>query len=184
MSFIIVVGALIAAAIVFIGLNRWFGRFTAGRTAQLAFKRHHGHRVSELLGSGVAPDPRRGSPWINIRWGTGTASMVSARLHRGRLQAGVRLDDVRLPVEIWHARSGEDAEFDALAGVDRTRAAALIAQLAELDVDSVSSGALGEDVPPILRVQYDDVEELPTRLARIGELLDALAELGVAEVGD
>ena len=81
---------LLAAVLVPLALmpvRRAFARRNAGRVAQLEFKREHGARIVELLGQGVEPDPRRGSPWIAIHVGDGAAMFAAARLHRGRRQA-------------------------------------------------------------------------------------------------
>lgn len=172
----VLVAFVLIGALAFVA-NRWFARRSAGAQAQLRFKRQHGPRVLQLLGAASVQDRRRNSPWINIRWGRGEAGMVSARLHRGRMQAAVRLDDVRLPVEIWHARPSGGSEFDVIDGIDRAHVEPLVERLAALHVDSIAAGDLDGFAPPVVRVQYDDVEELPARFERIRELLDEVVAL-------
>lgn len=173
---------LLAAVLVPLALmpvRRAFARRNAGRVAQLEFKREHGARIVELLGQGVEPDPRRGSPWIAIHVGDGAAMFAAARLHRGRLQAGIHLLDVLLPVEIWDADPGANVtlDVDVIDGVDQAAAEVVARQLGVLGVDSLTSGQLGAGMPPILRVQFDDVEDLPELLAEIETLVRALVAL-------
>lgn len=172
--YLLLAAVVLPAALV--PVRRAFARRNAGRTAQVAFKRAHGARIAELLAQGEPPDPRRGSPWIPIRFGAGSAMFAAARLHRGRLQAGVHLLDVILPVEIWHA-DPDELDVDVLDGVDRAAAEVIARQLGRLGVDSLASGQLGAGMPPILRVQFDTIDELPDLFAELDTLVQALVAL-------
>lgn len=173
---------LIAIMIIVLGtmrpLRMYLARRSAGRLAQLEFKRQHGARVVELLGRGVAPDERRGSPWMNVRIGGHEASLVAARLHKGRMQAGVQFDELLLPLEIWDTGAADGRmDIEVLEGVSDTDAALLVERLAAFGVDSCTSGTLGGNIPVLLRVQFDDVEDLPTLFEDVARMLDALASL-------
>ena len=160
-------------------IKRAFALRNAGRAAQLRFRHEHGAEVVRLLGQGVEPDLRRGSPWIAIRIGGRDAMFAAARLHRGRLQAGIHLLDVLLPVEVWDADStGAGAvDVDVIPGVDQDAAEVVARQLGRLGVDSLASGQLGAGLAPVLRVQFDRVADLPELLAEVDTLVDALVAL-------
>ena len=161
---------------VLMALRLQLARTGSGRLAQLRFRRLHGRRLADALDGQL--DPRRGSPWIDGSLDGRAIQLVAAPV-AGRMQAGVLLLDHQLPVNAWHCSGGDD-ELEVSPGVDRDAARELVAQLASMDVDSVSCGVdLDADPRPahIVRMQFDDVDDLLVRLARLAPLLVALEEL-------
>jgi hypothetical protein len=151
-------------------------RHTSGRLAQLHFRRVHGVRVVALLGGRL--DPRRGSPWIDTFLEGRPVQLVAAPLE-GRLQAGIVLLDRELPANVWHT-GGQTPELEALAGVDLDQLREAAAQLRELEVDSVACGVpIDSDPRPehIVRMRFDEVDDLPDRLARLAPVLDRIERL-------
>ena len=157
-------------------LRARIARTGSGRIAQLRFRSLHGNRVVELLGGRL--DPRRGSPWIDTYLDGRAVQLLAAPLD-GRMQAGVLLLDHHLPVNVWHT-SGDPDELEAPPGTDLDELAAITAMLRATEVDSVACGTRidSDPRPPhIVRVRFDDVEQLRDHLGRIAPLLERLEQL-------
>lgn len=157
-------------------LRRLLARRGSGRLAQLQFRRDHGAQVARLLGGEV--DPRPHSPWIAIEVDGRPARMVAARLGR-RMQAGIELFERSIPVNIW-LTDGDLDELELPDDIDSDVVRSIVARLRAADVDSLSTIAPiahSDQLPHVLRMQFDDVAELPDRLARIAPLLTELEDL-------
>lgn len=170
--------AVIALAMAFAALllRRVLARRGSGRLAQLAFRREHGAHAARLLHGEV--DPRPHSPWIAIEIDGHPARMVAARIGR-RMQAGIELFGRSIPVNIW-LTDGDLDELELPDDIDTDVVRSIVARLRAADVDSCSTIAPiahSAELPHVLRMQFDDVEELPDRLARIAPLLTELEAL-------
>lgn len=170
-SLVILVAALLVLLAV-LALRRWFARHGTGRLAQLEFRRRHGERTCTLLAG--SPDPRPGSPWLAVRIGGRPARMVAARLPNGRLQAGVELLDHELAVDVFHT-SGDPDELQAPPDTDLQALMDIVASLRELGVDNVARPVPG--AAHVMRLQFDDVEQLPTLLEAVAAELESLEAL-------
>lgn len=173
---------LIVVAVVLLitwSLRRTLALRGRGQLAQVEFSKRHGARVAELLGGAV--DPRPNSPWITFTFDGGDARLVAAPV-ANRMQAGIELHERELPVNIWFT-NGDRTEIEVPKGISEEAVLAIVARLAAADVDSVSTSMPirdAEGMPRILRMQFDDVEELPARLDRVAPLLRELEALGTA----
>lgn len=166
----------LAMAIAALLARRVLARRGSGRLAQLTFRREHGARVARLLDGEV--DPRPHSPWIAIEVDGRPARMVAAPLG-GRMQAGIELFERAIPVNIW-LTDGDLDELELPDDIDTDVVRSVVARLRAADVDSCSTIApiaQASGMPHVLRMQFDDVEELPERLARIAPLLTELETL-------
>lgn len=173
-----VVVALTISLVTF-AYRRSLARRGSGRLAQVQFRKQHGARVAQLLDGEV--DPRPHSPWIAIEVDGRPAKLVAAPV-ANRMQAGIELFERAIPVNIWFT-NGDRSEIDHADHIDEDAVLAIVARLSAADVDSCSTSApidQSEGMPHVLRVQFDDVEELPERLARIAPLLRELEALGPA----
>lgn len=152
----------------------------SGRLAQVRFRKVHGARVAALLDGEV--DPRPQSPWIAVEVDGRPAKLVAAPV-ANRMQAGIELFERAIPVNIWFT-NGDRTEIDVPDGISEDAVLAIVERLRAADVDSCSTSApidQSEGMPHVLRMQFDDVEELPERLARIARLLDELEALAPGE---
>ena len=172
----IVATIALAMALAALLLRRLLARRGSGRLAQLQFRRDHGARVAQLLDGEV--DPRPHSPWIAIQVDGRPARMVAAPLGR-RMQAGIELFGRTIPVNVWLTDGSLD-ELELPDDVDADVVRSIVARLRAADVDSLATIApiaQAQELPHVLRMQFDDIEELPDRLARVAELLTELEAL-------
>ncbi|MCB0877574.1 MAG: hypothetical protein KDC46_01135 [Thermoleophilia bacterium] len=170
---VVVCAALIAVSTL---LRSAIARTSTGRLAQLRFRRLHGDRVVELLGGRL--DPRRGSPWIDTYLDGRRVQLVAAPLD-GAMQAGVLLLEHEIPANVWHTDGAAD-ELEPADGIDAAALAAVVTQLRELRVDSVTCGAAidSDPRPPhLLRMRFDGVDDLPARFEAVAPLLARLEAL-------
>jgi hypothetical protein len=166
----------LAMALLALALRRVLAQRGSGRLAQVAFRKQHGARVARLLDGEV--DQRPHSPWIAIQVDGRPARMVAAPL-AGRLQAGIELYERTIPLNIW-LTDGTLDELELPDDVDAELARSIVARLRAADVDSCSTIApieQSEGMPHVLRMQFDDVDELPDRIARIAPLLTELESI-------
>lgn len=171
-----VVIALTVSLLTF-ALRRSLARRGSGRLAQVHFRKEHGARVAQLLDGEV--DPRPQSPWIAIEVDGRPAKLVAAPV-ANRMQAGIELFGRSIPVNIWFT-NGDRTEIEHPDHIAEDDVLAIVARLRAADVDSCSTSApirQSDGMPHLLRMQFDDVAELPDRLARITPLLDELEALG------
>ena len=166
---------LVIALVIFVPtllLRRTMARRGPGAVGQLQFRRTHGEQVAHLLDGRVDPDPT--SPWIDVRIAGRSARMVAAPLSKHRYQAGIELLEWQIPIQIWFT-NGDPTELEVPDGIDHDEVLALVAALREAEVDNVTK--LESDDPPLVRMQFDTVAELPARLERIAPLLERLERL-------
>jgi hypothetical protein len=170
---IVVCGSLL---LVMLGLRRLIAARSTGRLAQLRFRRLHGARVVELIGGRLDPQP--GSPWIDTWIDARAVQLVAAQLDDG-FQAGIRLLDHAIPVNVWHT-SGDASELELPPSIEPSSVQAIVAALRDAGVDSIACGAPidSEPRPPhIVRMRFGTIDELPERCARIAGLLEQLESL-------
>jgi hypothetical protein len=179
---VFVVIVLTVAALTF-ALRRSLARRGSGRLAQVAFRKAHGAQVARLLDGEV--DPRPHSPWIAIEVDGRPARLVAAPVPGGRMQAGIELFERAIPVNVWFT-NGDRTELDVPDHIDEDAVLEIVARLGAANVDSCSTTMPirhAGDAPHVLRMQFDEVSELPAQLARVAPLLTELEALG-PRVGD
>jgi len=168
----------LSVALLALALRRSLAKRGSGRLAQVAFRKEHGATVARLLDGEV--DPRPHSPWIAIELDGRPAKLVAAPIPGGRMQAGIELFERSIPVNIWFT-NGAREEIEHPDTIDEDDVLAIVAKLAAADVDSLSTGLpIAHEGPPhILRIQFDEVADLPGALARVAPLLTELEQLGI-----
>lgn len=160
-------------------LKRAFAKRAASNTAQINFRKKNHSLIRDLVGGTVDDDPRKNTPWIGVELASTTAVLTAAKISNGHYQAGIKLLEFRSQIQIWDTGLSTNNIDYELIGNHSIDVLTTIEEFKKLNVDSFSIEVPYEENPPLIRVQFNSINDLPALFIELTKQLHWLETNGL-----